>query len=256
MPTITGSNRGNSANVATLRIRGVPDKYNYRTLTILGPPTEAGLVNLTVPTSPVADVPLSFVANPVASGFFDTIINGGFGSGDPGAADMQNVANLSVSAMSESGFPVSPPTTDDISQNGVVGLTVFSTGVGLQNNDFSLTLNSTVGYISGFLPSLTVVAGTGGSTKGFLPININAGIINPAEILPQDTVGSGNFNLNIKTDFNISSNATLHINSKLSKGFMAISTEGLVSASGDATLFIDNKATNNNINIFTRGYLE
>ena len=256
MPTITGANRGGLANLATLRIRGVPDSFNYRTLTILGPPTKTGELKLILPTSPVADFPLSFVANPIASGLFNTIINGGFGSGDAGSADMQNVANLSVPAMVESGFPSVPFVPDNISQDGVVGLTVFSTGIGLQNNDFSLALNSTVGYISGFFPYLTLVAGSGGPSKGFLATNINAGIINPAHTLNENTLSSGNFNLNIKTDFNASSNATLYINSKLSKGFMAISTEGLVSTSGNATLFIDNKADNNNINISTRGYLE
>ena len=264
MPTITGLDSGVVVTNNTLHIRGAPDKYNYRTLWIKGPTASSGNIDLFMPSPPANEMTLTFVGAPsfptdaptgvppalpgviFQNGVLGLVANGSFGSGVPGASGMQNVANLSISPMSESGFPSDTPLPGVIFQNGVVGLTAFSSGTFEQNNNLTFNVSGNLDSASGNPPLF--VQGSGfETTRGFAPITIFH--------FGSETRASGAPTLSIKTDFNVSNNTTLHINSRGSRGFLTASIEGRIDGTGNIPLSIRTDE-NTNVNLYTRGFLE
>ena len=281
MPTITGLDSGAAALDSTLHVRGAPDKFNYRPLTIFAPSAGTGNFDIFMASPPAKEMTLAFVGAPVfpetdptgepplpgvifQNGVVGLVANGALGSGVPGASGLQNEINLSISSIAQSGFPPVAPSgpggTDTplpgvIAENGVLGLTVFSSGPFDQNNNATL---QTTGFVRSFPPLPGVIAdnsfanlvvqGSGFEiSKGFMGISILH--------FGSENLASGSPHLSIQTDFNLSNNATLHINSRGTRGFMTTSIDGLLAATGNIPLNIDGP-TNNNINLSTRGFLE
>tara|TARA_R100000008_G_scaffold25230_1_gene13637 strand:- start:1980 stop:2669 length:690 start_codon:yes stop_codon:yes gene_type:complete len=219
----------------TLAIRGAPDKINWRSLFISGPPVANGDISLMLAADPSAVTTLMIGRTYPASGDVNLVINGSLGSGVIGASGLQAYPTLVISRAVE------------FDKAGDIGLYLDAPLVGSGTNVATLAIrDASLSNHSG----VATIFVSGATTSASGGDNNNIGLI-----VKSNAIDDGNVTLYIDKDFNTSNDTSLHIRSGNSSGVITLATSGTNPSNAEIPLLI-RPPTELDASFYIQGYSE